>query len=135
LAEPRALETRSRLHPDRFASSPGLKADAVEKLKRLNAAIETLQAHLSVSADDAVDTSGQLNVDSSYRASVFYRGSDPRIHDVTMSERVKGGSVAVVELSKAGICLRRQRSGDRTAGSVIFDIVLGANHLCFRHWA
>jgi curved DNA-binding protein CbpA len=92
-------------HPDRFASSPGLKADAEEKLKRLNAAIEILQAHFSVSAEDAVDASGQANVDSSYRESVFYRGSDPRIRDVTMAERVHGGRVAFVELSEAGIGL------------------------------
>jgi hypothetical protein len=92
-------------HPDRFASSPGLKADAEEKLKRLNIAMDTLQAHFSVSADDAVDTSGQVNADSSYRESVFYRGSDPRIRDVTMAERVQGGRVAVAELSEAGIVL------------------------------
>jgi curved DNA-binding protein CbpA len=92
-------------HPDRFASSPGLKADAEDKLKLLNIAMETLQAHFSVSAADAVDTSGQVDVSSSYRESVFYRGSDPRIRDVTIAERVHGGRVAVAELSKAGMVL------------------------------
>lgn len=87
-------------HPDKFATSPDLKADAEAKLKKLNAAIEVLEDALQ-ERSDASESSPET-----FSESVNYRGGDPRLSALNLAKRVtSGGRASVVEVSNDGITL------------------------------
>lgn len=87
-------------HPDKFATSPDLKADAEAKLKKLNAAMEVLEDALQERSDPSESSPG------TFSESVNYRGGDPRLSSLNLAKRVtSGGRASVVEVSKIGITL------------------------------
>lgn len=107
-------------HPDRFPNSPDLKSRAEEKLKQLNAAIEGVRRAFAEGRTSARQAEPSTGDGSIMRETVTYKGSDPRLQELNLAERLKGGRSGVVELSDAGIVLVTVRNG-RPCDAILYD--------------